>query len=77
MWVRLDDSNMKMLWFDNMQDRPITGTTDWKKFHITFDVPKKSQMLNFGVLIVDSGSAWINNVSLVELKAKRKLQLLT
>ena len=72
LWVRLDDINTKMLWFDNMQDRPITGTTDWKKFHIAFDVPEKSQMLNFGVLIVGPGSVWINDVSLVKLAGKKK-----
>lgn len=72
LWVRLDDSNMKMLWFDNMQDRPITGTTDWKEYHITFDVPKESKMLNFGVLIVGPGSVWINNVRFNELKGKNK-----
>jgi hypothetical protein len=72
LWVRLDDSNIKMLWFDNMQNRPITGTTDWKEFHIAFDVPKKSQILNFGILIVGSGCVWINNASLIELKGKKK-----
>ena len=72
LWVRIDDSNTKMLWFDNMQDRPITGTTDWTKFQIAFDVPEQSDMLNFGVLLVGSGSLWINSVGLVELKAKNK-----
>jgi hypothetical protein len=30
LWLRVDGSNGgEMLAFDNMQDRPIKGTTDW------------------------------------------------
>jgi hypothetical protein len=67
LWVRLDDNDMRCLWFDNMQDRPIKGTADWKEFSITFKVPRQSSTLNFGVLLVGSGSVWINKVSVVEL----------
>jgi len=72
LWVRLDDSDMKLLWFDNMQDRPIKGTNDWKKFQIIFDVPNKSSNLNFGVLLVGPGSVWVNSVSLNEIIGNKK-----
>lgn len=70
LWVRLDDNDMQYLWFDNMQDRPIKGTLGWKEFNITFNVPNQSSTLNFGVLLVGSGSVWINKVSVVELSKK-------
>ena len=72
LWVRLDDSDMKLLWFDNMQNRPIRGTNDWEKFQIIFDVPNKSSTLNFGVLLVGPGSVWINDASLYELIGNKK-----
>jgi len=72
LWVRLDDADMQYLWFDNMQDRPIRGTIDWKKFHITFDVPNNSSFLNIGVLLVGPGKVWINNVNLDELNGNIK-----
>lgn len=72
LWVRIDDENMKYLWFDNMQSRPIKGTAGWKRYHTTFDVPDNSSTLNFGVLLVGSGSVWINQVSLNEVIGKKK-----
>jgi hypothetical protein len=71
LWVRLDDKNSQCLWFDNMQNRPIKGTADWKKFKIEYEVPKESATLNFGVLLVGSGSVWINDVSLVEVNGNK------
>jgi len=32
MWMRIDGENNRQLGFDNMQDRAIKGTTDWKKY---------------------------------------------
>lgn len=70
LWVRLDDNKMKYVWFENMHDRPIKGTLDWKAFEITFKVPKEASTLNFGVLLVGPGSVWINKVSIVEISNK-------
>jgi hypothetical protein len=66
-WVRIDDEDMQCLWFDNMEDRPISGTTNWKRYHISFDVPDNSTLLNFGVLLVGEGNVWISDVRVVEL----------
>lgn len=72
LWVRIDGEDTYDLWFDNMQDRPIKGTNNWKKFEISFDVPKEGTTLNFGVLLVGAGSIWINDVSIDELSGKKK-----
>ena len=34
LWLRIDGTKSEMLGFDNMQDRAIKGTTDWKKYEI-------------------------------------------
>lgn len=72
LWARLDDEDMKVLWFDNMQDRPIKGTVDWQRVKIAFEVPSESSTLNFGVLLVGTGVVWMNNFKLVELKDNKK-----
>ena len=63
MWLRIDSSNhKKSLGFDNMNDRPIKGNTDWKKCEIILDVPQESATLNYGVLLSGSGKVWFDDV---------------
>ena len=38
LWMRVD-GNGGILAFDNMQNRPIMGTTDWKLVSVVLDVP--------------------------------------
>lgn len=64
MWLRVDSrTEMKSLSFDNMQDRPVTGTSDWTKCEIVLDVPEESGTLNFGVLLSGTGRIWFDNIS--------------
>ena len=65
MWFRVDDSKQKdlSLSFDNMSDRPIKNTTDWKKYEIVLDVPQQAGAMAFGVLLEGSGKVWISGIS--------------
>lgn len=72
LWARLDDKDLEVLWFDNMQNRPIKATSDWKQYDINFEISKGSVTLSFGVLLVGSGNVWINDVNLVELEVNKK-----
>lgn len=72
LWARLDDKNMKVLWFDNMQDTPIKGTTGWKQVSIKFKILVESVTLSFGVLLVRPGNVWINDFHLYELANRQK-----
>ena len=65
MWFRVDDSKQKdlSLSFDNMSDRPIKNTTDWKKYEIVLDVPQEAGAMVFGVLLEGSGKVWISDIS--------------
>ncbi len=51
----------KTLSFDNMQNRPIKGTTKWTKYEIVLDVPEESKDMNIGFLINGTGQAWIDD----------------
>jgi len=64
MWFRVDgDSAKKMLSFDNMGDRPIKGTTTWKKYETVLDVPADAKDMAFGVLLYRGGEVYFADVN--------------
>ena len=64
LWLRIDQADSKKpLSFDNMLDRPITGTTDWKKYEIILNVPSNASMIAYGALIVGTGQIWFDNLA--------------
>lgn len=68
MWMRVDggivnNANSEALSFDNMMNRPIKGTTDWKKYEIILDVPKESNGIIYGILLSGNGQAWFTEPS--------------
>lgn len=60
LWLRVDGLPGKPpLAFDNMDSRPIRGTTDWKRYDIVLDVPQESSALYFGFFLSGGkGQAW-------------------
>jgi hypothetical protein len=58
MWMRVDAANRNVASFDNMDDRPITGTTNWTRYDIVLDVPANSIDVAFGFLLTKSGKVW-------------------
>ena len=51
-WVRIDGPNGERLGFDNMQNRPISGSTDWHDYNVVVNVPQGSEAIALGVLLV-------------------------
>lgn len=64
LWMRVEDKQRVLLSFDNMDNRPITGTTDWKKYEIVLDVPENSLGIAFGLLLSGQGQVWIDDLEL-------------
>jgi len=69
LWLRVDGAASAkkrgdMLAFDNMQDRPIRGTTAWRQYQVVLDVPEAAEGLAFGVLLAGTGQVWFKNLSL-------------
>ena len=63
LWMRVDGTGKRTLAFDNMQNRAITGTTDWTPHAVVLDVPgRESTMIAFGVLLNGPGQLWITDV---------------
>jgi len=62
LWMRVDGKENRSLSFDNMQDRPIIGTWDWKRYDIVLDVPAEADGIFFGILVDGPGTVWISDV---------------
>lgn len=63
LWLRVDEVGSKQpLAFDNMADRPIKGTTDWKKYEIVLDVPGNASNLAYGALLAGTGQIWFDDL---------------
>lgn len=59
LWMRIDPR----LGFDNMQDRGITGTTDWTSYTIELDLKAMSaKNIYVGALLAGKGKMWIDHL---------------
>ncbi|MCW8805884.1 MAG: hypothetical protein OQK56_05440 [Ignavibacteriaceae bacterium] len=77
MWMRIDGESKQQLGFDNMYDRAIKGTTDWKKCEIVLDIPENSTTINYGVLLNGYGEVWFDNFELKEVDKNVPVTTLT
>ena len=63
LWLRVDQNGSdEVLSFDNMYDRPIEGTTDWKKYEIVLDVPNNASNIAFGAMLFGTGQIWFDKL---------------
>lgn len=65
LWMRIDHSSGEVLAFDNMMNRPIKGTNEWNHFSVVLDVPIKSDLIAFGIILNGPGQIWMDEVSFV------------
>lgn len=63
LWMRVD-GNRRTLGFDNMDDRAVTGTSDWKQYSVVLDVPAEAVNLYFGTLVQGAGNVWADDFKL-------------
>lgn len=63
LWMRVDPTTgQNPLAFDNMQDRPIKGTSGWQLYQVVLDVNEKASGIAFGILLDGPGEVWMNSV---------------
>ena len=64
LWMRIDGPNDVTFAIDNMHDRPIAGTTDWRRYAIVLDVPARSEAISYGLILDGTGAAYLDSVVL-------------
>lgn len=67
LWMRVDGSDRKSASFDNMDDRPVAGTTDWKRYDIVLDVPSDASDIAFGFLLIGKGEVLADDFKIEEV----------
>ncbi|QEC80270.1 S41 family peptidase [Mucilaginibacter ginsenosidivorax] len=61
LWLRIDGTPA----FDNMQNRGVTGTTDWKEYVIDLPYDDAAAInIHGGALLVGDGKVWVDNLRL-------------
>jgi hypothetical protein len=60
LWMRVDSGNRRATSFDNMEDRPMKGTLDWKPYQVVLDVDNEADAVAFGILLEGTGTVWLN-----------------
>jgi len=67
LWMRVDGKPGQTLSFDNMQDRPIKGTSAWRNCEVVLDVPAGALGIYFGILLDGPGTVWMNSAKFEEV----------
>lgn len=63
-WLRADDSKGVIpSAFHNMQENGVTGTSAWKRYEMSIDVPANATAVYAGALHTGNGTAWFDSLS--------------
>ncbi|MDR2040241.1 MAG: erythromycin esterase family protein [Bacteroidales bacterium] len=61
LWCRIDGENGKILGFDNMYDRGVSGDSTWNEYTIHMKVDSSGISMYFGALHTGEGKAWFDD----------------
>jgi C-terminal processing protease CtpA/Prc len=64
LWMRLDGES-GVVGFDNMQQRGLKGSNDWKQYTIDLEYSLEAQTIVIGGLLVGSGTAWYDDLEVL------------
>ena len=63
-WVLVVNLNSVSGILDQFGTTPVVGTTDWHKVEATATIPKGTAFVDFGFLLLDSGTGWATKPAL-------------
>jgi C-terminal processing protease CtpA/Prc len=63
-WLRLDGDS-GIVEFDNMNARPVTGTTDWQQYRIDLPLNEEAKTIIFGAFLAGTGTMWIDDLEIL------------
>lgn len=66
-WMRIDGAGHRVLGFDNMGERSLHGTNDWRRCDIVLDVPDSANVVAFGFLLEGKGEVLADDFKLEEV----------
>jgi hypothetical protein len=63
LWMEVLNSAAAPMRIDDMWNRRLLGTRDWKRYEVVLDVPEGSDYALFGVQLQGNGKVWVNGAS--------------
>lgn len=60
-WMRIDTDTKQSYAFDDCEDHPLTGTTDWTLFEVVLDVPDNAAVIYLGAHMFGRGQVWMDD----------------
>lgn len=63
LWLRVDGESSTLA-FDNMQARPVKGTTDWQQYTISLPLSEQAETIYVGGLLPATGTMWLDDLTL-------------
>lgn len=63
LWLRIDCENDRIGFLDNMGRRQITHR-EWQYYDMVADVPDDALTINFGLMLIKQGRAWLDDVTI-------------
>lgn len=64
LWMR-EDGDGGVVEFDNMQNRHVNGTREWREYSVALPLRSEAKQLFFGVLVAGTGKAWADDLQLL------------
>jgi len=64
LWLQMIGQGGSVLAFDDMHDRPVTGTTGWTRYDFTLDVPQQAREIAFGVVMAGNCQVWADDFTI-------------
>jgi hypothetical protein len=64
LWMRVDGRDGELQKFDNMEQRPVKGTSEWVRRDVVLDIPVNVYAIAIGCLLVGPGRVWMDDLEL-------------
>jgi hypothetical protein len=62
--MRIDGAEGNLQGFDNMEQRPVKGTSEWVRRELVLNVPSDAFAIAIGALLVGPGQVWVDDFTL-------------
>lgn len=63
-WVLVVNVENRNAILEQVRSTPVTGKQDWKRSIVRFKLPADAYELKLGVMLLDSGTGWVDDVKL-------------
>lgn len=64
LFVTAQAANHDTLASDEMNDRPITGTSYWSQYDVVIEIPNDTAVIAFGLRLTGAGQVWVDKMSM-------------